>query len=350
MNAPRALNAAAVNAANTSADTTANTAMKGCRRSRIGRNAIARHTAPIKENTNDNTPEEMETYKYQLRRGGRKEICPNCGQRRFVPYVLTEDNETIVNPDWGRCDRENSCGYWMKPNGNPVIQEPKPRKPETPMWIEPFVTTLFGNSLAPYAEWLIGKEKGFKAFMDYNIGTAYDGGCIFVQVDVFGKMRAGKIIRYKDGHRVKDGLPVRWLHKDKFYKRFVHGDTLKQCFFGEHLLPMRPDSPVAVVESEKTALLMSAIRPEYVWLATGGSCGLQNAEKTKVLERRDVTLFPDNGMYLKWRQIAMPKGWAVNEECLPANEHVAAGYDILDLYEWWLLDAQHRREYHDEIR
>lgn len=292
----------------------------------------------------------METYKYQLRRSGRKEICPNCGKRRFVPYVLTEDNETIVNPDWGRCDRENSCGYWMKPNGNPVIQDPKPKKPETPMWFEPFVTTLVGNSLAPFADWLIGKDKAFKAFMDYHIGTAYDGGCIFVQVDVLGKIRTGKIIRYKDGHRVKDGLPVRWLHKDKHYKQFVHGDTLKQCFFGEHLLLMRPDAPVAIVESEKTALLMSAIRPEYIWLATGGSCGLQNAEKTKVLEGRDVTLFPDNGMYLKWRQIAMPKGWAVNEECLPANEHVAVGYDILDLYEWWLIDAQNRREYHDKVR
>ena len=292
----------------------------------------------------------METYKYQLRRGGRKEVCPNCGQRRFVPYVLTEDNETIVNPEWGRCDRENSCGYWMKPNGNAVIQDPKPRKPETPMWIEPFVTTLVDNSLAPFANWLIGKDKVFKAFMDYHIGTAYDGGCIFVQVDVLGKIRAGKIIRYKDGHRVKDGLPVRWLHKDKHYKQLIHGDTLKQCFFGEHILSIRPDAPVAVVESEKTALLMAEIRPEYVWLATGGSCGLQNPDKTRVLDGRNVTLFPDNGMYLKWRQIAMPKGWAVNEECLPANEHLVSGYDILDLYEWWLLDAQHRRQYNDPIR
>ena len=102
----------------------------------------------------------MEIYKYQLRRSGRKEICPNCGKRRFVPYVLTEDNETIVNPDWGRCDRENSCGYWMKPNGNPVIQDPKPRKPETPMWIEGY-NDAFGvlNSLRYYAEWMVGKDK-----------------------------------------------------------------------------------------------------------------------------------------------------------------------------------------------
>lgn len=295
----------------------------------------------------------METYKYQLRRGGRKEICPNCGKKRFVPYVLSEDNETIVNPDWGRCDRENSCGYWMKPNGNPVVQDQKPRKPETPIFMPtwPILTTPCAeNSLKPYADWLVGKMKASEAALRYRINTAYDGGCIFLQIDYNWAIRTGKIIRYKDGHRVKEGLPVRWLHKDEHYKGLFVGDTLKQCFFGEHILGHRPDAPVAIVESEKTALLMSAIRPEYVWLATGGSCGLQNPEKTKVLEGRDVTLFPDNGMYLKWRQIAMPKGWTVNEECLPANEHLTPGYDILDLYEWWLLDAQHRRQYNDPIR
>ena len=293
----------------------------------------------------------METYKYQLRRGGRKEICPNCGQRRFVPYVLTEDNETIVNPDWGRCDRENSCGYWMKPNGNTVIQDPKPKKPEKPMWmtgIIPIPTAK--NSLKPYAVWLVGETKANEAARRYHIATAYDGGCIFLQINGAGVVRAGKIIRYKDGHRVKDGFPVRWLHKDKHYKDLFTGDTLKQCFFGEHLLWERPDAPVAIVESEKTAMLMSAIRTEYVWMATGGSCGLQNPEKTKVLEGREVTLFPDNGMYLKWRQIAIPNGWTVNEECLPANEHLAPGYDVLDIYEGLLLDAQHRREYHDQVR
>ena len=294
----------------------------------------------------------METYKYQLRRGGRKEICPNCGKKRFVPYVLTEDNETIPNPEWGRCDRENSCGYWMKPNGNPVMMNPCPKVPKTPMRMVVRIEPTRGakNSLKPYADWLVGEEKSNEAARRYHIATAYDGGCIFLQMDCDGIVRAGKIIRYKDGHRVKDGLPVRWLHKDRIYRDLFMGEELRQCFFGEHLLRERPDAPVAIVESEKTALLMSAIRPEYVWLATGGSCGLQNPEKNKVLDGRDVTLFPDNGMYVKWRQIAIPKGWAVNEECLPANEYLAPGYDILDLYEWWLLDSQHRRQYNDPIR
>lgn len=278
-----------------------------------------------------------QTYKYQLRRGGRKEICPNCGKRRFVPYVLTEDNETIVNPEWGRCDRENSCGYWMKPNGNIVVEPRKPEPPKEPMRLENIHTAVgVENSLLPYAKWLVGEEKALKAFKDYSICTASDGGCVFLQIDINGIIRAGKIIRYKDGHRIKDGLPVRWLHKDKEFRKQVHGEVLHQCYFGEHLLAERPSAPVAIVESEKTALLMSAIDPQYVWLASGGSCNLSNPEKNKVLDGRDVTLCPDNGMLLKWRQIGLPKGWKIDDICLPQRDGFGEGYDILDLYEKWL--------------
>lgn len=284
-------------------------------------------------------------YKYQLRRGGRKMVCPNCGQRRFVPYVLTEDNETIVNPDWGRCDRESSCGYWMKPNGNVQL-------PDTARIVKPVEPLRFDhtcgipnrfNSLMPYAEWLVGKEKAGKAFELYNVTTMYGDWCVFWQVAKDGTIRAGKAIRYVSGHRDKTQTPpVKWLHKDKALKSFYTGEALEQCFFGEHLLT--EGCKVAVVESEKTALLMSAIRGDYVWLAAGGSCNLQNPTKNKVLDGYDVTVFPDNGMFVKWRQIALPKGWVVNETCLPEREGMKDGYDILDLYEKWAIDDEHRLE------
>ena len=284
-------------------------------------------------------------YKYQLRRGGRKMVCPNCGQRRFVPYVLTEDNETIVNPDWGRCDRESSCGYWMKPNGNVQL-------PDTARIVKPVEPLRFDhtcgipnrfNSLMPYAEWLVGKEKAEKAFELYNVTTMYGDWCVFWQVAKDGTIRAGKAIRYVSGHRDKTQTPpVKWLHKDKALKSFYTGEALEQCFFGEHLLT--EGCKVAVVESEKTALLMSAIRGDYVWLAAGGSCNLQNPTKNKVLDGYNVTVFPDNGMFVKWRQIALPKGWVVNETCLPEREGMKDGYDILDLYEKWAIDDEHRLE------
>ena len=286
------------------------------------------------------------SYKYMLRRSSKKEICPNCGKKRFVPYVLSEDNETIVNPAWGRCDRENSCGYWMKPDGNMVVEMKEPLPPAPPMWIsnDIFMTTRRQEGLYQYGRWLVGDERADTAWHLYSILSASDGGTVFLQIDSEDVIRSWKIIRYASGHRIKDGQPVRWLHKDKEFKHFVHGEALHQCFFGEHLLKSRPDAPIAIVESEKTALLMSAIKPEFIWLASGGSCNLSNPEKNKVLDGRDVTVCPDNGMFIKWRQIALPKGWDVDETCLPARDGFKEGYDILDLYEKWAIDDEHKME------
>ena len=56
---------------------------------------------------------------------------------------------------------------------------------------------------------------------------------------------------------------------------------------GEGELP-----PVAVVEAEKTAVILSVYYPQYVWLATGGLFEVQ-PEKFRPLRGRKVILFPD---------------------------------------------------------
>lgn len=282
-------------------------------------------------------------YKYQLRKGGRKAVCPQCGQRRFVPYVLSEDNATIVNPTWGRCDRESSCGYWVKPNGNAVVPEAAIVEPVEPIRWRSIIDQTVQNSLKPYAIWLLGPDKAVNAFERYNVTTFFGGWCVFWQLAADRTIRAGKAIKYVDGHRDKTAVPpVRWMHKERSLRQYFTGEALEQCFFGEHLLT--DGCKVAVVESEKTALLMSELLPEYVWLASGGSCNLQNPEKNKVLDGHDVTVFPDNGMFIKWRQIALPKGWTVDETCLPQREGMKQGYDILDIAELARLNAEGRVE------
>lgn len=88
--------------------------------------------------------------------------------------------------------------------------------------------------------------------------------------------KTGKFIKYNPvtGHRIKDdgtGAPITWVHS--LLKRngaLVQGWELSQCLFGEHLLAKYPDKPVALVESEKTAVVCACTNPDCVWLATGG--------------------------------------------------------------------------------
>ncbi len=75
--------------------------------------------------------------------------------------------------------------------------------------------------------------------------------------------------------------------------------NLKQCLFGEHLLKEDLNAPVAIVESEKTAIIAQAKMPKYLWLATG-SLNEFKASKLEVLKNRRVVAFPDLGAYDYW--------------------------------------------------
>ena len=76
---------------------------------------------------------------------------------------------------------------------------------------------------------------------------------------------------------------------------------LTQCLFGEHLLPQHPDKTVALVESEKTAIICSAMMPQYLWLATGGKSGLTSEHLTS-LKGRKIIVFPDIDAFKDWQQ------------------------------------------------
>ncbi len=61
--------------------------------------------------------------------------------------------------------------------------------------------------------------------------------------------------------------------------------------------------PVAIVESEKTAMLMSVLMPDYTWLATGGLSNL-NPVIFSALKRYKIQLFPDLGGFPTWQKKA----------------------------------------------
>jgi len=70
---------------------------------------------------------------------------------------------------------------------------------------------------------------------------------------------------------------------------------LQLRLFGLHQIKAYPnDNPVCIVESEKTAILMTAILPGYTWLASGGLHN-QHSEKCMVLKKHENLLYQDLG-------------------------------------------------------
>jgi hypothetical protein len=150
-----------------------------------------------------------------------------------------------------------------------------------------------------------------QVFQDYLIGATRSANVIFWQIDRQDRVHGGHIMHYRiDGHR--DGFQG-WTHIPLIRVGLLPPDwTLHQCLFGEHLLDRRPDAHVCLVESEKTAIVMAALQPQHLWLATAGSGGL-SPERVACLQGRRVTVFPDSGCYDKWnKQMQLTKGISYN--------------------------------------
>jgi hypothetical protein len=263
----------------------------------------------------------------------RVKNCP-CGKSnrdgKFVPFIGYEDK--------GYC---HSCGKTFLPDlpqleqGNiphPIIEKrPKDVIPKKRFALIPdevlngSLKKYESNNFVKFLINLFGEEITFELIAKYHIGTSkyrfedmgypnyrsQEGATVFWQRDFEGKIRSGKIMLYNEhtGKRIKEPYDhITWVHSALKMSAF----NLKQCLFGEHLLQINLQ-PVAIVESEKTAIIASVYFPHLTWLATGGANGLTK-DKCETLNKHGahVILFPDistsnNGkenVFDSWSRIA----------------------------------------------
>lgn len=315
----------------------------------------------------------MNGYRFHLQkyRPGSKIACPACGRKSCFTRYIDEAGEISFPDSVGMCDHINSCGYRYAPKeyfrDNPAVKEklneqerfggtpivakalakPLPeRKPQISFlpsdWVEQSMRRYDINPLYRYFTKVMGKEDTDRLFRLYRVGTSrmWGGATVFWQTDRDGNVRAGKIMGYDaaTGHRIKEPFnQVSWVHS----VRKVPDFRMKQCLFGEHLLSdtsaAMSAKPVAVVESEKTALVAALFIPDFIWLATGGMHGCFNSETMQVLGGREVVLFPDLKATEEWRQrLPMLESFCRRATCSDMLERIAtgaqreAGLDIAD--------------------
>ncbi|MCX7928989.1 MAG: DUF6371 domain-containing protein [Patescibacteria group bacterium] len=242
-------------------------------------------------------------------------VCPNCGKKEFVRYIDTETGKHLAT-HVGKCNRELKCGYHFKPReyfkDNPVI----PKSDFSSNFINPkaravsFIPEIeFKASLKDYevnhlVNFLLSKfeVKTVQRLIEtYFIGTSdkWKGATVFWQIDMQKNVRTGKIMLYEQstGKRVKEPYNhIGWVHNQ------IKDFHLNQCLFGLHLVSL-DNKPIAIVESEKTAIISSVYFPEMIWLACGGLNQL-NIEKLEPIKSRKIILFPDLKAFDKWEQKA----------------------------------------------
>ena len=252
-----------------------------------------------------------------------RHTCPSCERgRQFVLYV--DESGELLSKDVGRCNRESKCGYHYtpkqyyqdhptfknitgyKPKPSRKNQKPKESKPTSSIPVDVFKASLKEydhNKLVLYLRLLFDDSTVNELISTYFIGSSkhWDGSSVFWQVDYTGKVLTGKIMLYNasNGKRVKKPFNhIHWVHSVMKMPDY----NLDQCLFGEHLLTDK-SKPVAIVESEKTAIIASVYLPQFTWLAVGGLSNL-NVQKCQVLLSRKVVLYPDAGCFDKWNKKA----------------------------------------------
>ncbi len=315
----------------------------------------------------------MDSYKHQLQKysgSGSRYKCPKCQKTgKFVRFIDTESGKQIAD-NVGKCERINSCGYILKPgdylyntgsnnksNQNVTIYSkqveisliPEPLFQKSFVREKSFQQLTEANSLVKFMSDKFGSETVEPVIRKYFIGTSKyrwkrhnyisePGATVFYQVDGFNRVRTGKIMLYdpNTGERIKEPFNhIQWVHKLLDNKDY----NLQQCLFGEHLLKEDNTSPVAITESEKTALFASLYYPQFIWLATGGVENFKLIEKSvSLLKRRKVHLFPDLGQYELWHTKALNMGSKIEKNYL-----IVSAYSAFSAFSWLFLKDECRK-------
>ena len=238
----------------------------------------------------------MSNYSLQRYKGtATRHTCPNCGDRRSFAYYVDEQG-TPLHPSVGRCNHESGCGYHYTP------------------------------------------KQYFQEHPECH--TAKDFS--------FGGQRMKQPTKQPSLPLTVCYIPTNYVEKSQSvhsnFFRFL--STLltayySQCLFGEHLLKSNPGKVVVLVESEKSAVIGSAIFPGYVWLATGGKSQMRE-EKLRALTGQTVLLFPDVDGYAEWKQRAgsMTFCRAIVSDIIERNATPKQRADHIDIADWIIYQIQ----------
>lgn len=301
-------------------------------------------------------------YKYHLQKYTGREsrhTCPRCGRSQSFSLYVDADNRP-AGMQYGRCNHAQ-CGYILYPNGIAPQAEPIPENKKTQIYytksdIKAYRRDAMQNALCQYLAPRFYLPYFDRVLRDYCVGSV-DNAIIFWQIDARFNIHRGKVMYYRaDGHRVKltrkDGSEY---GRVKMMWQFLNRDRDNEpemCYYGEHLATLYPDKPIALVESEKTALVMSYFYPKFIWIATLSLNNFQ-AYRLSFIKDRPTIVFPDCDGYAKWLAKAEAISAVMPDASITVDDFIvryASGkQDLADLFLKYSYDIAPYFEYEMKI-
>lgn len=199
-------------------------------------------------------------------------------QTWLIKYGGAEDYKQAMEILEGNCTPKKELLEYIRPKEGAYVDEA--------IYEEYRAFPLESCNLYNFMCRLFGEVKVRKAWERYNVTSDSNGDCVFWYRDTEGRLLHDKIMRYSmQGKR------------DKTYisRRFKVGDGFNQkCWFGSHLIKDGDD--LHCVESEKSALIMSIVEPEKLWVASGGLSNIRDVDS-------HIWLYPDIDGIERWSAI-----------------------------------------------
>ena len=223
-----------------------------------------------------------------------------------------------------------------------AVKKPQPIKPSFHSLelqykiIKEYESQQFDDNLTTYLLSQFSFDEVQKATQNYYLTGAnycWNNATLFWQIDQKEQIHACKIMLYNklSGKRIKEPYNhINWLHKAIKEPDF----NLNQCLFGLHLINTDYQKEIAIVESEKTAIIMSIFLPEFIWIATGSKSGFK-FDLLQPLKKRNCFAFPDKGEFNNWHIKATElneQGFKIAVSDLLENIILQNGSDVADYY------------------
>ena len=309
-----------------------------------------RHTGSFKVNPNKNIA-----------------TCFSCN-KTWDPIEFIRDKEGLTYIDAIRYLAKKFGVYIDETGEKPlpdVKPEPRPAPPPLPKrtWPLEFVKRNWADGSDQFVRWLYSlpwdaaqRARLPKVLAAYMIGHShfytrnkYTGEVtphdftVFWQVDENFVLHNGHFMKYKpDGHRMKKendkDYVTTWLHarmkladpeKTSIPKFDEEKEDKSYCLFGQHLMLANPNAVINIVESEKTAVVMSIAyghSASRLWMACFGLGNLTNSNqllKPLIEQGRQIVLYPDRDGIEKWQMAARQIGY----------KHLSVNTD--PVRKWW---------------